>query len=91
MLAATTDQPLAQVVLLAVGRDGQAGGRADVDAGVALDALRVREHRLHVAVEAAFDLARGLLGIEAQLDLDESFANRSRRSTCFIFARLAGL
>jgi hypothetical protein len=55
---------------LAVLGDGQTVGRADVDAGVALDAELRLEHRLHVAVEATLDLVRRLLGIEAELDLD---------------------
>ena len=55
---------------VAVRRDGEAVDRADVDAGVALDAELVGEHGLHVAVEAALHLLGGLLGGEAQLDLD---------------------
>src|SRR5882672_8434958 len=42
----------AQVGFLAVLGEGDAVHRADVDAGVALDAQLVREHRLNVAVEA---------------------------------------
>ena len=38
------------------GGEGDAVHRADVDAGVALDAQLRREHRLHVAVEAALRL-----------------------------------
>src|SRR4051812_40974392 len=57
-----------QGVLVRVRRDGQAVDRADVDAGIALDAQLVAEHRLHIAVQATLDLAGGLLRIEAQLD-----------------------
>src|SRR5690606_31536026 len=49
-------QPGAQVGFVAVGGEGDAVGRANVHAGVALDALVLREHRLHVAVEAALGL-----------------------------------
>ena len=63
-------QARAQLGLLAVVRDGQAVDRADVDAGIALDAQLRGEHRLHVAVEAALHFLRGLLGGEAELDLD---------------------
>src|SRR5262249_22256522 len=63
-------QALPDVALLAVRRDGEARERAHVDAGVALDAQRVGEDGLNVAIEAALDLARDLLGGEAQLHLD---------------------
>ena len=63
-------QPGAQVLFRAVRRDGQAAGRADVHAGIALDAELLGEHRLDVAVEAALDLLRELLGREAELHLD---------------------
>ena len=46
-------QPRAQIGFLAVRREGDAVHRADVDAGVALDAELRREHRLHVAIQAA--------------------------------------
>jgi hypothetical protein len=50
--------------------------RADVDAGVALDAELVGEDRLDVAVQAALDLARRLLGREAELDLERSSSSK---------------
>jgi hypothetical protein len=59
-----------KVDLLAVRRNRQAVGRADVHTGIALDAQLVREVRLHVAVQAALDLARGLFGGKAQFDFD---------------------
>src|ERR1041384_1340818 len=43
-----------------VGRDGQTVHRADVDAGVALDAQAVREVRLYVTVQTALDFPRRL-------------------------------
>ena len=51
----------AHLGLLAVGGEGDAVHRADVHAGVALDAQLRREHRLHVAVEAALRLLPGEL------------------------------
>ena len=48
----------AQVGFLAVRREADAVHRADVDAGIALDAQLGREHRLHVAVQAALGLLR---------------------------------
>src|ERR1039457_4761617 len=62
-------QPRAKIGLITVLGDGQALHGADVDARVALDAQRRLEDSLDVAVEAALDLARGLLGGEADLDL----------------------
>ena len=50
-------QALAQIAFLAVGGEGDAIHRADVGAGVALDAERGREHGLHVAVQAAMRFA----------------------------------
>ncbi len=69
-LIAGRREPLAQIVFLAVARDGEALHRTDVDAGVALDAARGGEDGLDVAVEAALHFARGLLGGEAQLHFD---------------------
>ena len=63
-------QPRAQVDFVALRRNRQAVRRADVDAGVALDAQVRREVRLHVAVEAALHFARRLLSGEAEFDLD---------------------
>src|SRR5580704_13011594 len=60
----------AQVGLGTVVSNGEAVDRADVDAGVALDAQLRAEHGLHVAVEAALHLLLHLLGGEAELHLD---------------------
>ena len=49
--------------------EGDAVHRADVDAGVALDAERCREHGLHVAVQAAPGFGKRQLRVEAELDL----------------------
>src|SRR5690349_8393662 len=63
-------QPPAQVaLLLRVVGEGDAVHRADVDAGVALDAQLVGEHRLDVAVQAALRLLHRRDGVEAELDL----------------------
>ena len=51
-------QALAQIGFLAILGEGDAVHRADVDAGVALDAERGREHGLDVAVQAALRLRR---------------------------------
>ena len=59
-------EPRAQLGFGAVRRDGEAVDGADVDAGIAFDAELRGEHRLHVAVEAALHLERGLLGGEAR-------------------------
>src|SRR5205085_11663575 len=59
-----------EVLLRAVLRHGQALDGADVDAGIALDAALRGEDGLDVAVQAALDFARRLLGREAELDLD---------------------
>ena len=63
-------EPRSQIGLLAVWRHGQAIDRADIDASVALDAELGVEHRLHIAIETALHLGGGLLGGEAELDLD---------------------
>ena len=63
-------EPRAQIGFFAVVRDGEAIDRADVDAGVALDAQLGFEHRLHVAVEAALHLFLDLLDGEAELHFD---------------------
>ena len=73
-------QALREFVLVAVRGDGQAVGRADVDAGVALDAeLRV-EHRLHVAVETCCTSAAVSLGAEPKSTSIEIFLKRSSGS-----------
>jgi hypothetical protein len=69
-------QPGSQVGLGAVVGEGDAVGRADVDTGVALDALAGREYRLHVAVEAALRFLPGGGHVEAELDLDLDVAQR---------------
>ena len=85
-------EALAQIVFVAVARDGQAQQRTDVDAGVALDALGRGEDGLDVAIEAALHFARGLLGVEARAPLRCSAARSAapdRRAV--IFWRGAGL
>ena len=57
-----------EVLLFAVLREGDAVHRADVDAGVALDAQLVGEHRLHVAVQAALRFLPRRGDVEAELD-----------------------
>src|SRR5277367_2800153 len=60
---------MAQVFFHAVARDSEALHRANVDAGIALDAARCRELGLDIAVETALDFARGLFDVEAELHL----------------------
>ena len=62
-------QALTQIRLLAVLREGDAIHRADVDAGVAFDAERRGEHRLHVAVQAALRFLEGERIVVPELDL----------------------
>jgi hypothetical protein len=59
----------AQRALLAIGREGDAVHRADVDTGVAFDAQLRGENRLHVAVQAPLGLVPGELRVETQLHL----------------------
>ena len=61
MLCAGALRLVAQVGFLGVAGEGDAIDRADIDAGVAFDAEIVGEHRLHVAVQAAFRLGVGQL------------------------------
>src|SRR5487761_2241648 len=61
-------QPCAQVGLVAIAGERDAVGRADVDAGIALDALAGVEDRLHVAVQAALRFLPRRLHIEAEFD-----------------------
>src|SRR6266850_4795287 len=61
-------EPRAEILLLAVGDEADAVHRADVDAGIALDAQPVGEHRLHVAVEAALRFLPRRGDVEAELD-----------------------
>src|SRR5437762_1541358 len=53
----------AQIRLFGVGRKDDAVHRADVDAGVALDAERAGEDGLHVAIETALRFGQRELGI----------------------------
>src|SRR5580704_2454399 len=69
----------AEVGLVAVLGDGQALHRANVDACVALDAQRRREHSLDIAVEAALHLSRGLLSREPDLHLGADALKPSRQ------------
>ncbi len=63
-------QPLAQILLVAVRGERDAVHRADIDASVALDAQLGREHRLRVAVQAAFRFGQRELRIESQFNFD---------------------
>ena len=69
-------QARAQIGFLAVLREGDAVHRADVDAGVALDAELAGEHGLHVAVQAALRLREGELVVIAELDLGADVLQR---------------
>ena len=69
-------QPRAQVGFLAVRGEGDAVHRADVDAGVALDAQLAGEDRLHVAIEAAVGLLQRQFEVIAELDLGLDVAQR---------------
>jgi hypothetical protein len=60
---------VAQLRLVGIVREGDAVHRADVDAGITLDAQIVGEHGLHVAVQAALRLTGTELAVEAQLYL----------------------
>src|SRR6267378_3292980 len=68
----------AQVRFLAVLGEGDAVHRADVHAGVALDAQLVGEHRLHVAVQAPLRFLEAGHRVEAKLDLDLDVLQRDR-------------
>ncbi len=78
-MTAGAERRCAQIVFVAVARDGEALHRADVDAGVALDAARRGEDRLDIAVEAALHFARGLLGVEAQFHFDVQLLEAARQ------------
>jgi hypothetical protein len=69
-------EAVAQLLFLAVGREGDAVHRADVDAGIAFDAEVRLEHRLDVAVEAALCLEEAQMLVEAELDLEPDIAQR---------------
>ena len=72
-------EPAAQVRLLAVLGEGDAVHRADVDAGVALDAQLAGEDRLNVAIEAALGFEIGELVVIAELDLGPDVLQRDRQ------------
>src|SRR5215472_9881469 len=63
-------QSFAKVGFFTVTGDGEALDRADIDAGVTLDAARREEGRLDVAVQTTLHFARRLLRVEAQFNLD---------------------
>ena len=71
-------QALSQVFLFGVGREGDAVHRADVYAGVALDAELLGEDRLHVAVQAALGFLQAQPRIETQFHLDLDVVQRLR-------------
>src|ERR1700733_12303463 len=62
-------QALAQIGLIAVGGEGDAIHRTDVDAGVAFDAKLAGEYRLYIAIGAALGLLERQLEIIAKLNL----------------------
>src|SRR5438552_1463003 len=62
-------QMVSQFFFICIAGERDAVHRADVDAGIALDAQPVGEHRLHVAVEAALRLLPRRGDVEAELDL----------------------
>src|SRR5580658_4785756 len=72
-------QSLTQIDFLAIGREGDAIHRADVDAGVALDTELIGEDGLGIAIETALRLFEGELGIEPQLDLGADVAESQRQ------------
>lgn len=69
-------QALTEIAFLAVVREGDAIHRTDVDAGIALDAERGREHGLDVAVQAAMSFAQRQLDVIAELDLGADVLQR---------------
>ena len=69
-------EPLPQILFLAILRERDAVHRTDVDAGVAFDAERRGEHRLHVAVQAALRLAERELEVIAEFDLGPDILQR---------------
>src|SRR5579884_2152311 len=71
-------EALPQFLFVAIARDGEAEHRADVDAGIALDAARRSEDGLDVAVQTAQDFARGLLGAEAEFHFDVQLLEAAR-------------
>src|SRR5690348_18301397 len=79
----------AQIGFLAVGGERDAIHRAHIHAGVAFDADILREHRLHVAIQAALRLLPRGLHVEAQLDflldaLECLFLGRPRHDVAFV-------
>src|ERR1700687_5993407 len=63
-------QAAAQLSLRAVLRDGETIDRANVDAGIALDAQLRRTYRLDIAVQAALNLESRLLGCKSEFHFD---------------------
>ena len=63
-------QPLGEILLGPVDGNREAVERADVEAGVALDAQVRLEMRLRVTIQAALDFGQRLLDVEAFLHLD---------------------
>ena len=63
-------EPSRKLRFLAVLRNGQAVGRADVDAGITFDAEFCLEDGLHVAIEAPLHFLGGLLGVEPEFHFD---------------------
>ena len=61
-------QPRAQFGLVAIFCEGDAIDRADIDAGIALDAQFIRKYGLHVAVQAALRLGEGEFIVKAKFD-----------------------
>src|SRR5580700_6493096 len=69
-------QPGAQIGFFAVGGKGDAVHRADVDAGIALDAELAGEDGLDVAIEAALGFLERQFEVIAELDLGLDVAQR---------------
>src|SRR5437870_5572051 len=73
---ANSSLALAEIGLVAVLGKGNAIHRADVDTGVAFDAKRWGEDRLHVAVKAPVGFLDRELDVVAELDLGLDVAQR---------------
>ena len=65
-----------QIGFVAVLGEGDAIDRANIGASVAFNAERVRKHRLHVAIQAAFGLLIGQLLVKPELDFHANIAER---------------
>ena len=72
-------EPGAQLCFLAVLGEGDAVHRADIDAGVALDAQLAGEYRLNVAIQAALGFEIGELVVIAEFDLGPDVVQRDRQ------------